>query len=130
MIEMVIVILIMGIIAAVTAPRLFDTASRAEKNSTRQQLAILRNALEMYRAQEGGYPTVANISTRLVPYFNGPLPVPQYGTARGKVGFVDGGNDPTAPMTTDVNADAGWAYRPADGRIVLNVANTDEAFDW
>ena len=45
LIEMVIVILILGIIAAVAAPRMFDTASTAEENTTRQQLGVLRNAI-------------------------------------------------------------------------------------
>ena len=45
LIEMVIVILILGIIAAVAAPRMFDTAEQAEINTTRQQLAVLRNAI-------------------------------------------------------------------------------------
>ena len=56
LIEMVIVILILGIIAAVAAPRMFDTATTAEQNTTRQQLAVLRNAIEMYRARSGIYP--------------------------------------------------------------------------
>ena len=45
LIEMVIVILILGIIAAVAAPRMFDTATTAEENTTRQQLAVLRQKL-------------------------------------------------------------------------------------
>ena len=64
LIEMVIVILILGIIAAVAAPRMFDTATTAEENTTRQQLAVLRNAIEMYRARSGAYPGSGELTGR------------------------------------------------------------------
>lgn len=132
LIEMVIVILILGIIAAVTAPRMFDTAAKAEVNSTKQQLAILRNAIEMYRAEYGSYPETNQLDTRLVESLNGPFPIPQATSARGRAGVVyDSGADSTAALATSPsNTAAGWAYRPFDGRIKLNVETSDESYNW
>lgn len=131
LIEMVIVILILGIIAAVTAPRMFDTAAKAEENSTKQQLAVLRNAIEMYRAQFGAYPRQNFLKEDLRESLNGPFPIPQTGSARGKTDiFYDTGTDSTADVTTDPSGSAGWAYRFSDGRLKLNVASGDSEFAW
>ena len=131
LIEMVIVILILGIIAAVTAPRMFDTASKAEKNSTKQQLSILRNAIEMYRAEAGFYPPNGELETALQLALNGPFPVPQFGNAKNKAGvYYDGGSDSSVDVSTSPSPTQGWAYRPADGRLKLNVAAGDESFNW
>ncbi|MGN6136167.1 MAG: prepilin-type N-terminal cleavage/methylation domain-containing protein, partial [Aureliella sp.] len=53
LVELVVVVLILGIIAAVAAPRMFDTAGDARKNSTKSSLAVLRDAIELYKAQTG-----------------------------------------------------------------------------
>ncbi|MEM9827680.1 MAG: prepilin-type N-terminal cleavage/methylation domain-containing protein [Planctomycetota bacterium] len=131
LIEMVIVILILGIIAAVTAPRMFDTAAKAEENSTKQQLAILRNAIEMYRAQFGAYPRNNLLKEDLRDSLNGPFPIPQTGSARGKTDiFYDSGTDPAAAVLTDASGSAGWSYRFSDGRLKLNVATGDPEYQW
>jgi len=45
LVELVVVVLIMGIIAAVAVPKMFDTATTARENSTRQSLLSLRHAI-------------------------------------------------------------------------------------
>ena len=45
LVELVIVILILGILAAVAAPRMFNTAGEARTNGTRQSLVVIRNAI-------------------------------------------------------------------------------------
>ena len=131
LIEMVIVILILGIIAAVAAPKMFDTAKTAEQNSTRQQLAVLRNAIEMYRARDGVYPLVNTLTTGLAPMLNGPFPTPNMGTVRGKSGVY---YDATAAVDTSAVASpgttTGWVYKPANGSLKLNVASGDLGYDW
>ena len=52
LIELVVVVLIMGILAAVAAPKIFDKISDARDSSTKQSLAVLRSAIELYRANE------------------------------------------------------------------------------
>ena len=130
LIEMVIVILILGILAAVAAPRMFDTASTAEENTTRQQLAVLRNAIEMHRAQSGAYPADGALVTAMSAMLNGPFPSPSIGSVRGNAGVYYDLTTTGVPVVPDPAENAGWAYKPANGSLKLNVANTETGFDW
>ena len=130
LIEMVIVILILGIIAAVAAPRMFNTASTAEENSTRQQLAVLRNAIEMYRARSGVYPPKDKLEEAMTLMLNGPFPAPSIGSVREdhRV-YYDTSNDADTVAVPSPGA-GGWAYKPRNGTLKLNVDNTETGHDW
>lgn len=130
LIEMVIVILILGIIAAVAAPRMFDTAQQAEINTTRQQLAILRNAIEMHRAQNGAYPT--DLPVAMGTMLNGPFPVPQIGSVRGLSGVYVDSTTTDSPVIPSPNSSDGWAYKPHNGnlRLNLNPSGGEVGVDW
>lgn len=131
LIEMVIVILILGIIAAVAAPRMFDTATTAEENTTRQQLAVLRNAIEMYRARSGIYPANGELPQAMAPMLNGPFPAPSIGTARSDDGvYYDTDGDNSTPVVPDESQDGGWAYKPINGTLKLNVGGSEVGADW
>ncbi len=131
LIEMVIVILILGIIAAVAAPRMFDTATTAEENTTRQQLAVLRNAIEMYRAREGAYPAAGELPNAMATMLNGPFPAPSIGTVRNDAAvYYDlDANTATAVAANEGQA-GGWAYKPANGSLGLNVGGGETGADW
>ena len=134
LIEMVIVILILGIIAAVAAPRMFDTATTAEENTTRQQLQVLRNAIEMYRARDGVYPAEGELPNAMAAMLNGPFPAPSVGSKRGDAGvYYD--LDPTSAteVTPSSTTAGGWAYKPANGSLKLNVGASEgngEFINW
>ncbi|MGI9472787.1 MAG: type II secretion system protein [Rubripirellula sp.] len=131
LIEMVIVILILGIIAAVAAPRMFDTAATAEQNTTRQQLAVLRNAIEMYRARSGIYPGVNDLPNAMATMLNGPFPAPSIGTARGDADvYYDSDADVSTPVTPDSAQIGGWAYKAANGSLKLNVEVNELGAEW
>ncbi|OYP35697.1 type II secretion system protein [Rhodopirellula sp. MGV] len=132
LIEMVIVILILGIIAAVAAPRMFTTAEQAEINTTRQQLAVLRNAIEMYRAQAGQYPVNGELQTVLSDMLNGPFPSPSIGPVSGLSGVYYDTTTTSAPVIPAPDATNGWAYKPHNGSLKLNLDPTgsDVGKDW
>ncbi len=131
LIEMVIVILILGIIAAVAAPRMFDTATTAEENTTRQQLAVLRNAIEMYRARSGIYPPANSLVLAVAPMLNGPFPAPSIGSARADADvYYDSNSDTISPASADTNQAGGWVYKPANGNLRLNVDPAEKGADW
>ncbi len=74
LVELVVVILILGILAGVAAPKLFDTSAKATDNSVRTSLAIIRDAIELYAAETGSVPTWSNEATfksDLDPYIRG-----------------------------------------------------------
>ena len=118
LVELVIVVLVLGIIAAAAAPRLFDTANDARDNSTRHSLTVLRNALELHRADNGNYPTEATITTALLPYLQGPFPAPQAGPNQNATTAPSAEN----PIVTVVAGTDGWAYNEATGEIRVNEA--------
>jgi len=64
LVEMVVVILVLGIIVAIAASKMFDTAGDARINSTKQNLAVIRDALKLYKSQTDAYPAAASIVRR------------------------------------------------------------------
>ena len=120
LIELVVVVLVMGILAAVAAPKMFDTASNAKINTTRQSLVVLRDAIELYKATNGSYPG-ATLTTVIATYLKGPFPkssVPG-ATGDGSVRIVNTGTGLTASGTED------WAYNTQDGSFIINKTSYD-----
>tara|TARA_R110002049_G_scaffold27321_3_gene94412 strand:+ start:50256 stop:50708 length:453 start_codon:yes stop_codon:yes gene_type:complete len=131
LIEMVIVILILGIIAAVAAPRMFDTAATAEENTTRQQLGVMRNAIEMYRARSGVYPADGELKNAMTSMLNGPFPSPTIGGVRDNDNvYYDTDTDTAVAVAANASEDAGWAYKPANGSLKLNVESGEKGSEW
>ncbi len=57
LVELVIVIVIIGIIAAIAIPRVGRSASGAGESALKQDLAVMRNAIELFASQhDGDYP--------------------------------------------------------------------------
>ena len=57
LIEILIVVVILGILAAVVIPQFTNAADDASVSSARTQLQTMRSQIELYRAQNGSYPT-------------------------------------------------------------------------
>ncbi|WP_164104295.1 type II secretion system protein [Candidatus Laterigemmans baculatus] len=133
LIEMVVVVLILGIVAAVAVPKMFNTADTAGENATHQQLALLRTALEIYRSENNTYPPGVDLPAELGPYLRGPFPIPQVGSVRNQAGVaIDADADPdvaAAPSGSDGSDGNGWVYKPANGDIILNLT-TGTGSDW
>jgi type II secretory pathway pseudopilin PulG len=56
----VIVIVIIGIIAAIAIPRVSRGANKAEEHATKASLQAVRKAIEMYTADNGSFPCRGN----------------------------------------------------------------------
>jgi len=118
LVELVVVVLILGIIAAIAAPKMFNTANDARTNATKQSLVVVRDAIELYRAQNGTYPTAANLTTALMPFLNGPFPVVQVGANQNATVV----QTTQSPIAAPEAGGAGWAYNETTGNIVVNDA--------
>ncbi len=119
LVEMVVVVLIMGIVAAVAMPRMSASTQTAKTNSAKQSLATIRNAIEMYRADTGSNPPDATtLATVLKPYLKGPFPAAPTGANAGNA-TIAVGTDPVAVVA----GSAGWAYTAATGDFYLNDAS-------
>jgi general secretion pathway protein G len=68
LLELLVVMVIIGLLAAYVAPRYFSQVGRSEVRSAQAQIAALRNALDAYRLDVGSYPSteqgLAALTTR------------------------------------------------------------------
>ena len=114
LIELVVVVMILGILAAVAAPKLLSTSATASDNGVKQTLAVIRDAIERYAAQKGGSlpsaPATDLITENLI---RAPFPKCPVGT---NAGSADVKVDPDmTPGGTE-----GWRYSTATGEFIIN----------
>ena len=57
LIELLIVMVIMGLLAALVGPRMFGKVGKSKQNAARAQMALLETALDTYRLDVGKYPS-------------------------------------------------------------------------
>lgn len=136
LIELVIVVVIIGIIAAIAIPRMSRGAAGASDSALKGNLAVLRNAIDLYATEHGGtYPAVATIVAQLTQYSDdagatsatqtgayiyGPyireIPALPVGAKKGSTGIAaaDG-------------AGIGWIYTAATGTIKANTTTETDA---
>jgi general secretion pathway protein G len=65
LIELMVVMTIVALLAALAAPRYFDSVERARERVLLQNLNVLRDAIDKFHADTGGYPaTLADLAAR------------------------------------------------------------------
>ncbi len=57
LIELMIVLFILGLLAALVAPRLMGRVGKAKQKTAQAQMQLLGTALDLYHLDVGGYPT-------------------------------------------------------------------------
>ncbi len=57
LIELLIVMIILGLLAALVAPKMFQKVGSSKQKATKAQIAMLGTALDAYRLDVGKYPT-------------------------------------------------------------------------
>jgi general secretion pathway protein G len=118
LIELVVVVLIVGIVAAIAAPRMLDATGDARESSLLHSLSVVRDAIELYRAHQGSFPgemgTEADFKTDLKPYLRKFPANPLKNSAVVAV-KTDG-----TPFTGTLNGGIGWQYDNASGQFIAN----------
>ncbi|NLS93710.1 MAG: type II secretion system protein [Planctomycetaceae bacterium] len=117
LIELVVVVMIIGILVAIAAPKMLNITGEATDSSVRMSLNVVRDAIETYASQNAGvYPTAASdtaFKEALKPYLRGVFPKSLVGT-----------KDSTVTMSTDdplaANGSSGWMYNGTTGEFILN----------
>lgn len=119
LVELVVVILILGILAGVAAPKMFNTSSRATDNGLKQTLSIVRDAIELYHADNGRLPAPANSAAfvdNLEKYMRGAFPKSPVhsGETADDIAIV-------SAATTSPTGTTGWMYNSLTGEFICNL---------
>jgi general secretion pathway protein G len=121
LIELVVVIMILGILAAVAAPKFLGTSGTATDNGIKQSLAIVRDAIELYAAKNGALPVCdaspnTNFKLALSQFMRGSFPVCPVGTKDANI----------TPVTTTTATGTGtsWMYNNITGEFICNSTAT------
>lgn len=134
LIELVVVILILGILAGVGAPKLFSTSGKATESGVKQTLSVVRNAIELYAADHSGaFPPctgdgtgAGNFHEVMVDYLRGKFPTSPVGDNNLITPSTDN------PLAADAAPTTGWKYNPTTGEFICNSgdnAPSGAAFD-
>jgi len=149
LVELVIVIVIIGVIAAIAIPRVSRGARGAGESALRSDLAILRNAIELYATEhDGKFPASGGTDSAVFadqllkytdidgatsdtkvgnfkygPYLRKQIPPAPVGPKKGE-NTVTVVNADTLPVPDELT---GWLYSSKTGEIIVNTDDTDEA---
>ena len=147
LIEILIVIAVLGILAAVVVPKFQEYSQKAKESAAKSNLKLFRDAIERYAAQHNGIPP-GYVSNNIDSAPNGLLFLKQLAMATNSSGEAINGE--FGPYLTDTpenpfnnrllvriieNSQAfpseapggvyGWVYKPITKEIRLNWAGTD-----
>lgn len=152
LVELVIVIVILGVIAAIAIPRISSGSKNAGEAALRANLQSIRNAIDWYASDHGGtFPGSGGTATEFInqltqysnaaggvsaslnatthpfgPYLRNGIPkLPVGATNIGKSDVTIAASPAAIPAATITAATTGWVYNPTTGEI--RAAETDYA---
>jgi type II secretory pathway pseudopilin PulG len=127
---MVVVVMIIGILATIAAPRLFGTAGRAADGAALQSLGVIRNAIDTFAAQHGGaFPGAdgqeATFKSDLASGLRGAdFPKCPVGAAKNNAVRMMAGTGSVAASIGGTDATQSWVYHFETGDFNVNSAAT------
>lgn len=132
LVEMLIVISILGIMAAIIIPAMKDHSQRAKEAAAKDNLRVLRTAIEAYAARNNGIPPgyIGDDPTRvpsgivlaeqLVPDYMRTMPFNPFNDLDTLDTIINGTPFPAAPDDT-----TGYIYKPETKELRLNSSGMD-----
>lgn len=132
LIELMIVVAIIGILAAIAIPKFADLIRKSKEGATKGSLAAIRSAVTIYYGEnEGVYPSTATASAdgdEITTEFEGML-VPKYLSAMPLVKLGHPGVADTNKVYYDSDGSqnkSGWGYMgPASGEVIVSSTRDD-----
>jgi len=128
LVELVVVVMILGILAAIAAPKLLGTSGTATDNGLRQTVSVVRDAIERYAAENNGdFPGTdeATFKSDIAPYLRGAFPTCPVGA--NKNNEVDVTSATTTPLPINGTATKGWRYSYKTGEFIVNSDDNDNS---
>jgi general secretion pathway protein G len=123
LVELVVVVLILGILAAIAAPKIINNSDKAGDSSVASTLAAIRDAVELYKAEHNGklptaaagtIPSVTEFTAALDPYLRGTV------FPYAKVGGLNSNDINIQAAGPTVSGTKGWSYNWLTGEIIIN----------
>jgi type II secretion system protein G len=81
LIELLIVVIILGALAAIAIPRITTSATTAKQNACTTNVDTINTSIEMYKMDNGSYPAALTTVTNEPNYFPDGAPTCPFGTA-------------------------------------------------
>jgi general secretion pathway protein G len=128
LVELVVVVMILGILAAVAAPKLLGTSSAAADNGLKQTLAVVRDAIERYAAENAGT-LPADLTVDLKDLLRGSFPVCPVGKQNNLIKVTSDINLDLTTSAPNPADDESWHYNPATGQFICNCADATKSED-
>jgi prepilin-type N-terminal cleavage/methylation domain-containing protein len=128
LVELVVVMLILGILASIAAPRAFETSRAATENGVRHSLGIIRSAIEKYAAEHNGALPGADgqaetVKSDLAKYLRGnEFPTCPVGAAKNNEIHIL--SDGELPEHGGAELTHSWGYSPETGEFYINSIQT------
>ncbi|MEN3014125.1 MAG: type II secretion system protein [Endomicrobiia bacterium] len=148
LIELMVVVVILGILAVVVAPRIPDLVKKAKEGATKGSLSTLRSTLNIYYSDtEGKYPaTVWNytdnndpngassnvLEAALVPKYIKAIPMVKVPTAHSSDSNAVFVYEDVPSAVSESSSGFGWGYgseygSPTYGNLIVNCEHTDSS---
>ncbi len=136
LVELMIVVAILGILAAIVVPQVSNHVQKAKESAAKEDLRVLRETIERYAAEHKdvapGYPnnnhsfppTTKIFSQQLIPKYLQKMPTNPFNGKDTPLIIADATPFPAEATQTNLG---GWLYKPATKTIKLNWPGTDSA---
>jgi prepilin-type N-terminal cleavage/methylation domain-containing protein len=125
LIELAVVVMILGILAAIAVPRLLGASNSATDATARQSVSVIRNAIEQYLAERGALPGAdgqqATFKADIANYLRGAeFPTCPVGEAKNNEVRIVPGNQLISQGIGGSAATHSWAYQFTTGEFCIN----------
>ena len=125
LVEILIVVVILGILAAIVVPQFTNAANEARTGNIATQVSTMENQLELYAAQNNGaYPTVAELQADWAVMIDGDylkeLPINPFDNTSAVSAWDSTGVSDQAIIYED--ATGGWLYDATTGNIAASTS--------
>ena len=131
LIEVLIVIVVIAILAAIVVPRLLGAGREAREASLRAHLQEIRNALGLFQAQMGDYPAaLADIMATTAPATGGNGISFNAADFRGPYLTTPDGNLPDNPISGGNVVGTDWTYTATTGALKAKTGTAVDGTDY